>query len=165
MLELGSKAFALSLIADEVDNELPNINRTFLHDPSNFNFVHTPQGDLGTLLRDGRCLIGDPVGVDYLPLWGSENPKQGDFWRVQLSVNCDVSGPRYFTHDGIIVFMKSGEGPWQPETFFASRISKYRPGAWFDQPEPAEQEIYDIGKKALERADQPTPEKSPFTDH
>jgi hypothetical protein len=160
-MELGWQAFALSLIASEVDDEDKGVNLRFLHDVSNLNFVTTAQGKLGDLLKRGRCTLGDPVGVDYVPKLDDKQSDKGDFWRVQLSVNCNIAGPRYFTRDGIILFMKRGEEAWQPQSFFAHRIATYAPGSWFDHVDPKEQETWEIARKEFERAGLPT-SPSPF---
>jgi hypothetical protein len=149
-MELGWQAFALSLIQSEIDDEDKGANRRFLHDLSNFNFVETAQGKLGDLLRRGRCSLGDPVGLDYVPKLSAE--KDGDFFRLQLSVNCDIPGPRYFTHDGVILFVKRGAEAWQPQSFFAYRIANYSPSSWFDRVDPKEQEIFETARKVFERA-------------
>lgn len=155
-MELGWQAFALSLIASEVTDEVKGVNLRFLHDPTNFNFVTTAQGQLGDLLRRGRCTIGDPVGVDYLPKVDEKQTAKGDLWRVQLSVNCNIVGPRYFTRDGVIVFGKlEGQG-WEPQSFFAKRIATYAPGTWFDSADSKEQEMFRAGREVLERAGMPT---------
>ncbi|WP_316204205.1 nodulate formation efficiency C protein [Bradyrhizobium sp. SZCCHNS3051] len=146
-MELGWQALALSLIASEVTDEEAGANLRFLHDPANFNFVTTPQGKLGDLLRIGRCAIGDPVGVDYLPKLDEKQTEKGNLWRVQISVDCNIPGPRYFTHDGIIIFeMREGQ-EWEPQSFFAKRIASYSPGSWFDRAEPKEQEALDVARK------------------
>ncbi|UEM11250.1 hypothetical protein J4G43_042820 [Bradyrhizobium barranii subsp. barranii] len=54
-MELGWRAFALSLIAGEVSDDEKDVNLGFLHDPANFNFVTTAQGKLGNLLGHGRA--------------------------------------------------------------------------------------------------------------
>jgi hypothetical protein len=69
------------------------VNLLFLHDVS--NFVTTAQGNLGDLLGRGRCTIGDPVGLDYIPKLDDKEPDKGDFWRLQLSVNCNIAGSKY----------------------------------------------------------------------
>lgn len=149
-MELGWQAFALYLIQNEINDEDKGANRRFLHDLSNLNFVETAQGKLGDLLRRGKCSLGDPVYVDYVPKVGSD--KDGDFFRLQLSVNCNIPGPQYFTHDGVIVFQKRDTGVWQPQSFFARRIASYPPGTWFDLPDPKEQESFEAVRKAFERA-------------
>ncbi|WP_377830869.1 nodulate formation efficiency C protein (plasmid) [Bradyrhizobium lupini] len=154
-IELGWKAFALSLIASEVTDDEKGLNLRFLHDAANYNFVTTAQGKLGDVLRRGRCTIGDPVAVDYLPKVDEKQTK-GDLWRVQLSVNCNVPGPRYFTRDGIIIFEKREGQDWEPQSFFAKRIAAYAPGSWFDRDDPKEQEIFDATRKAFEGASAPT---------
>jgi hypothetical protein len=130
-MELGWQAFALSLIASEVTDEEKGPNLRFLHDLTNFNFVTTAQGELGDLLKRGRCTILEPVGVDYMPKVEGLPPDEGDFWRVQLSVNCDVAGPKYLTRDGAIVFTKRREDAWQPQSSLAHRVAKYPPSSWF----------------------------------
>lgn len=100
-MELGWRALALSLIASEVAAGDRHANLRFLHDPINFNFVTTPKGQLGDLLRQGRCTIGQPVGVDYIPK-GSDKPNEKrDLWRVLLIADCNISGPRYLTSPSI----------------------------------------------------------------
>lgn len=155
-MELGWQAFALSLIASEVTDEEKGVNLRFLHDPANFNFVSTGQGKLGDLLRRGRCTIGDPVGVDYLPRVDEKQTAKGDLWRVQLSVNCNIAGPRYFTHDGVVIFEKREGQEWEPQSFFAKRIATNAPGSWFDHADPKEQETFDAVRKAYEGAGIPT---------
>jgi hypothetical protein len=158
-MELGWQAYALSLIQSEIDDEEQGANRSFLHEVSNLNFVQTPQGRLGDLLKRGRCKLGDPVGVDYVPK--VQGIEQGDFFRLQLSVDCSIPGPTYFTHDGIIIFVKHGTEPWQPQSFFAHRIAANPPGSWFDRTDPKEQEIFETARKVLERSALPVP-SSPF---
>ncbi len=148
-MELGWQAFALSLIASEVNDEEKGVNLRFLHHPGNFNFVTTAQGKLGDLLKRGRCTIGDRVGVDYLPKLDEKQTAKGDLWRVQLSVNCDSPGPRYFTRDGVIIFEKPEGQDWEPQSFFAKRIASYPPGAWFDRADLKEQEVFDAARKVL----------------
>jgi len=131
-MQLGWQAFALSLIASEVGEDEKGANLRFLHDPANLNFVTTTQGKLGDLLKRGRCAIGDPVGVDYLPKADEKQAAKGDLWRVQISVDCAISGPRYFTHDGLIIFEKREGKAWEPQSFFAKRIATRAPGSWFD---------------------------------
>lgn len=133
-MELGWQAFALSLISSEIDDGEKGANLRFLHDVSNFNFVRTAQGNLGDLLKRGRCNILDPLGVEYVPKLDDKQTDKGDFWRVQVSVNCAIAGPRYFTRDGIIIFVKrSSNETWQPQSSFAHRIAINPPGAWFDR--------------------------------
>ena len=136
-MELGWQAFALSLIASEVsEEEEKNPNLRFMHDLSNFNFVTTAQGKLGDLLKRGRCAItNDPVHVTYLPP-NFKLPENGDFWHVQLQVNCDIPGPAYFTRGGVVLFDKRAKEDWQPASIFARRIANHPPGSWFERPEP-----------------------------
>ncbi|MGY4310456.1 hypothetical protein ACVIJ6_007761 [Bradyrhizobium sp. USDA 4369] len=154
-IELGWQAFALSLVASEVTDDEKEVNLRFLHDPLNYNFVTTAQGMLGDLLRRGRCAIGDPVAVDYLPKVSEKQIEKGDLWRVQLSVNCNIPGPRYFTRDGIVIFEKREGQDWEPQSFFAKRIATYAPGSWFDRPDSKEQETFDAARKAFEGAGVP----------
>ncbi|GLR91118.1 nodulate formation efficiency C protein [Bradyrhizobium iriomotense] len=149
-IELGWRAFALSLIADEKANNEKGVNRRFLHDPTNFNFVTTAQGKLGDLLRRGRCSIGDPVGVHYLPKLDDQPAAKGSLWRVELSVDCNVSGPSYFTRD-VIIFEKREGQDWEPQSFLAKRIDTYAPGSWFDLADPKDQEALEAARKALAR--------------
>ncbi|WGD50900.1 nodulate formation efficiency C protein [Bradyrhizobium sp. CB1650] len=139
-MELGWRAFALSLIAREVSDGERDANLGFLHDTTNFNFVTTKQGRLGDLLRQGRCTIVDPVGVDYLPKQNDKPTEKGDLWRVLLLVNCNIPGPRYFTHNGVITFEKSEGQDWEPQSSFAKRIAGFPPGSWFARMEPKERE-------------------------
>lgn len=143
VMELGWQAFAISTISDEMSDGGGRPNKSFLHDVKNPNFIDTAQGKLGDLLAAGNCTLGDPVGVDYLPQWGRDNPEKGDFWRVQLSVDCKIDGPRYFTHDGVILFRRHGTDPWRPYSFFAHRIVTSPPGAWFAQADSTESALMD----------------------
>ncbi|MCC8941012.1 nodulate formation efficiency C protein [Bradyrhizobium sp. Arg62] len=147
-MELGWRALALSLIASEVADGERDANLHFLHDPANFNFVTTPRGKLGNLLRRGRCTIVEPVGVDYLPKPKDKPTEKGDLWRVLLLVNCNIPGPRYFTHNGVITFEKSEGQNWEPQSFFAKRIAAFPPGSWFDRIEPKEREELEGARKA-----------------
>ncbi len=102
-MELGWQPFALSLIDGEVTDEEKNPNVRFLHDLSNFNFIVTAKGNLGDLLKLGRCAItDDPVSVSYAPKM-DDKPESGDYWHVQLQVNCDIPGPKYFTRGGVVL--------------------------------------------------------------
>lgn len=143
VMELGWQAFALSTIQNEVTDGDTRTNKAFLRDVRNLDFVDTAQGKLGELLAKGNCTLGDPVGVDYSPQWGRDKPEKGDFWRVQLSVDCRIDGPRYFTHDGMILFLKHGTGPWRPYSFFAHRIATSPPGSWFAQADATESALMD----------------------
>jgi hypothetical protein len=145
-MELGWRPFALSLIAREVADKYPQPNVTFLRDTSNYDFVTTAQGGLGDLLKKGRCTIGDSVSLDSVVL---PQASKDDLWRLQLSVDCKITGPSYFTRDGIIIFTKKNHDAWQPASFFARRIAKYPPGHWFEQEEPDEQRTFDAVRKAL----------------
>jgi hypothetical protein len=158
-MELGWQAFALSLIQGELDDDDKGANRRFLHDLSNLNFVQTDQGKLGDLLKRGRCTLGDPVGVDYVQKLSPD--KDGDFFRLQLSVNCDIPGPRYFTRDGVILFAKRDAEAWKPQSFFAHRIASYPPGSWFDRPDTKEQEFWETARKGFQGAGLPV-SGSPF---
>ncbi len=139
-IELGWHALALGLIASEVKDGERDANLRFLHDPSNFNFVTTTQGPLGDLLRQGRCTIVEPVGVDYLPKQKDKPTEKGDLWRVLLLVNCNIPGPRFYTHNGVITFEKSEGQDWEPQSSFAKRIAAFPPGSWFARMEPKERE-------------------------
>lgn len=156
-MELGWQPFALSLIDSEVTDEEKNPNVRFLHDLSNFNFVVTAKGKLGDLLRLGRCTItDDPVSVSYVPKVDDKQPGNGDYWHVQLQVNCDISGPKYFTRGGVVLFDKRVNEDWRPASFFARRIVTNAPGHWFDETDAQEQETFDAARKAFERAGIPT---------
>lgn len=96
--------FALSLIAREIADDYPHPNLTFLHDTSSYDFVVTAQGGLGDLLKKGRCTISDPVSLDYVVL--PKEMSKDDVWRLQISVNCEIAGPSYFTRDGVIFYAR-----------------------------------------------------------
>ncbi|BBC02239.1 MULTISPECIES: hypothetical protein [Bradyrhizobium] len=147
-IELGWRALALSLIASEVTDGERDANLHFLHDPANFNFVTTAQGKLGNLLRHGRCHIIEPVVVDYVSKPNAKPTEKGDLWRVLLLVNCNIPGPHYFTHNGVITFEKSEGQDWEPQSSFAKRIAAYPPGSWFDRIEPSEREAIERARKA-----------------
>ncbi|MEY9278851.1 nodulate formation efficiency C protein [Bradyrhizobium yuanmingense] len=92
-MELGWRAFALSLIAGEVTDGEKDVNLRFLHDQANFNFVTTAQGKLGNLLGHGRCTIVEPVFVDYFPKVDENQTTKGDLWRVLLWRTAIFRGP------------------------------------------------------------------------
>ncbi|MCP3402849.1 hypothetical protein [Bradyrhizobium sp. CCGB20] len=150
-MELGWQAVAVSLIADEVTNDENGVNRRFLHNPANFNFVTTAQGKLGTLLRRGRCTIGEPVQVHCSPKVDEQQTSEGDLWRVQLSVDCNVPGPSYFSRDGVIIFEKHEGHDWEPQSFFAKLIATYATGSWFDLAGPKDQEAFEADRKVLSK--------------
>jgi len=162
-MELGWQPFALSLIDSEVTDEENNPNVRFLHDLANFNFVVTAKGKLGDLLKLGGCAItDDPVSVSYAPKM-DDKPENGDYWHVQLQVNCDIPGPKYFTRGGVVLFDKRVKEHWRPASFFARRIAANDPGHWFDRADAQEQETFDAARKALERAGSSLNEaRSPF---
>ncbi|NOJ46053.1 nodulate formation efficiency C protein [Bradyrhizobium sp. WSM 1744] len=162
-MELGWQAFALSLIDSEVTDQEEGVNVRFMRDLSNFNFVTTAQGKLGEVLRRGRCSVtNDPVHVTYVPS-NFKQPELGDYWHIQLQVDCDIPGPTYFTRGGAVLFDKRAKEDWRPASLFARRIAAYAPGHWFDSADPQEQMIFDTAKKALERAGTPTKGlQSPF---
>jgi hypothetical protein len=162
-MELGWQPFALSLIDGEAIDDEKNPNLQFLHDLSNFNFVVTAKGKLGDLLRLGRCVItDDPVSVSYAPKM-DDKPESGDYWHVQLQVNCDIPGPKYFTRGGVVLFDKRVNEDWQPASFFARRIATNAPGHWFDHTDAQEEATYETARKALERAGSPLSKApSPF---
>jgi len=56
-------------------------------------------------------LIAREVADEY------PQPKD-DLWRLQLSVDCKITGPSYFTRGGIIIFTKKNHEAWQPASFF-----------------------------------------------
>jgi hypothetical protein len=147
IMELGWRPLALSLIAKEVADGYPQPDVAFLRDTSNYDFVITGQGPLGDLLNKGRCTIGNPVFLDYVVL--PEKTSRDDLWRLQFPVDCKITGPSYFTRDGIIIFTKKNHDVWQPASFFAHRIAKYSPGHWFEQAEPDEQRTVDAVRRAL----------------
>ncbi|MCP3471375.1 nodulate formation efficiency C protein [Bradyrhizobium sp. CCGUVB1N3] len=147
-MELGWRAFALSLLADEATSNETGVNRRFLLDPANFNFVTTAQGKLGDLLRRGRCIIGDGVKMDYLPMLDEQQTVKDGLWRVQLSVDCDVQGAGHSTRD-VIAFEKREGQDWEPQSFLAKRIATYAPESLFDFAEPKDQEAFEAARKAL----------------
>ncbi|MVT70256.1 nodulate formation efficiency C protein [Bradyrhizobium pachyrhizi] len=147
-IEIGWRAFALSLIADEIKDSEKDVNRRFLHDQANFNFVTTVQGKLGDLLRLGCCTIVDSVGVDYSPKVNEEQTTKGDSWCVVLLVNCNIPGPDFCIRHGVIAFEKREGQDWEAKSFFATRIAAFPPGSWFDCIEPNEHEGYTDGEKA-----------------
>jgi len=151
-MELGWRAFALSLIDSEAVDDEKGVNIGFLHDLSNFNFVTTAQGKLGDVLRRGRCTVThDPIQVSYMPS-KFKQAELGDYWHVELQVDCDTSGPSHFTRGGVVLFDKRAKEDWRPASFLARRIAAYAPGHWFDKIDPQERETFETAKKALSRA-------------
>ena len=142
-IDLGWQAFALSLVGDEVAEHVPNPNLIFLHDLTNFNFVTTPHGGLGDVLKKGRCKLGDPVSVDF----------DKDRYRVQLVVDCAIDGPTFFTRNGAITFERPVRSTnWVPASLFAKRIVEQPPGSWFEKGDPGEDANYQAIRAAIEKA-------------
>ena len=80
---------------------------------------------MGAQGKTAKPTVVNGINVDVvLP---NDAPKD-DLWRLQLSVDCKIAGPSYFTRDGIIIFTKKDHDAWQPASFFARRIAKYLPG-------------------------------------
>lgn len=131
-MDLGSQAFQIAMVQNDIDQGEKSPNKAFLIDLQSLNFIVTSQGRLGNLLESGHCVADDPISVEFTDTWGHSNQKSGQFWRIQASVNCHLSGPKYFTHGGIILFLKSGDGPIRPYSLFASRVASRKPGHWFD---------------------------------
>ena len=67
VMALGNTAFALSLIQDEVNDEVPGANRSYLENIANYNFVATPKGNLGDLLASGKCSVVNSTPLFYVP--------------------------------------------------------------------------------------------------
>ncbi|MCP3460348.1 nodulate formation efficiency C protein [Bradyrhizobium sp. CCGUVB23] len=144
-MELGWQAFALSLVADEATNKERGVNRHFLHDPATFDFVTTAQGKLGDLLRRGRCIIGEPVGVHYSPKVEEQQAAKGDLWRVELSVGCNLPGLGDFARDGVVIFEKHEGQDWEPQSFFGKLLATYAP----ELADPKDQEAFEGAQKPL----------------
>ncbi|WP_193374374.1 nodulate formation efficiency C protein [Bradyrhizobium liaoningense] len=146
-MELGWQAFALSLVVDEVANNERGVNRRFLHDPANFNFVTTAQGKLGDLLRRGRCTIGEPVGVHYSPKADDQQAAEDDLWHVELSVGCNVQG----LGDGAIIFERPKRQDWEPQSVFAKLFATSSPGSWFELAVPKDPEAFEPTRRTLQK--------------
>ncbi|WP_247365871.1 nodulate formation efficiency C protein [Bradyrhizobium sp. 156] len=146
-MELGWQAFALSLVSDEVTNKERGVKRRFLRDPASFNFVTTPQGKLGDLLRRGRCYIGEPVGMRYLSKVDEQQTGKGVLWRVELPVDCNTPGPSHVARDGVIIFEKREEQDWEPQSFFATLIAAYPPDSWSELSDPKDQQAVEGARK------------------
>lgn len=145
-MELGWQAFALSLVSDEVTNKERGVKRRFLRDPASFNFVTTPQGKLGDLLRRGRCYIGEPVGMRYLPKVDEQQTAKGALWRVELPVDCNTPGPSV-TRGGVIIYEKREEQDWEPQSSFATLIAAYPPESWSELADPKDNEAFEAARK------------------
>ncbi|MBP2435042.1 hypothetical protein ACVIW2_000125 [Bradyrhizobium huanghuaihaiense] len=75
----------------------------------------------------------------------------GGLWRVELSVDCNVPAPSYFTRDGIIILEKREGQDWEPQSFFAKLIATYAPGSWFKLADPKDQEAFEADRKVLSK--------------
>jgi hypothetical protein len=114
----------------------------------NLNFVQTPEGKLGDLLRAGGCIVQDPTYVYYMP--DLDGRMQDEFFRVQVSVDCKAQDHPYFTKNGLIEFdLRNGASEWRPLSFFATRLSKYAPDEWFSKDEPAEAAVFSLVREAV----------------
>ena len=50
------------------------------------------------------------------------------------------------------MFEKREGQDWERQSFFAERIATFAPGSWFDRADSKEQDVFETGRKALERA-------------
>ncbi len=124
-------------------------------DLSHLNFVATPQGPLGNLLARTGCVLRAPPTISFRRTLNPEDPRTGEIQLLQLTVDCDIIGPRYFTHGGLVLFLKDGASPWRPFSFLASRIARYSPGAWFIKPDPQERQAFKMVTDAVAKAGLP----------
>ena len=146
---LGSAAFNVSLLQNEVTTEVAEVNTGYLRDPLNYNFINTPNGKLGDLLSSGGCKIQDPSYIFYEP--DINEQKQDKAFFLKLIVNCNGNGPSYFMNDGYIaVKLNEGSAEWQPLSFFAQRIWDRPPPDWFKDQRTVERDVRSTVTKTLE---------------
>ena len=149
VMALGSAAFALSLIQDEVNDEVPGANRSYLRNIANYSFVATPKGNLGDLLAAGKCSVRNPTHVFYLS--DTDAREQDEAFYLKISVDCEGTGNIYFTHNGLVILqMKKGSTEWHPLSFFATRIWDHAPRDWFSGEEPVEHKVFGLVHKYLQ---------------
>ncbi|WP_439373123.1 hypothetical protein [Bradyrhizobium sp. DASA03120] len=105
----------------------------------------TAQDKLDDLLRHGRCIIGEPVGVHYSPKVDEQQAAKGDLWRVELSAGCNLAGLGDFARDGVVIFEKREGQAWEPQSFLAKLLATYA-SELTDQKDP---EAFEGAQKSL----------------
>jgi len=146
---LGSAAFAINEIEQDVDNEVRTANTLFLHDPKNLNFVQTPNGRLGDLLATAGCHIGEPLYV--WPVAAGFIDKGNGFVRFQATVDCPLSAvSNVYSQQGALIAMKLVDGAkdWLPTSFLAERLWRGKPGHWSDVDLPIEDQVIEVAMNA-----------------
>lgn len=159
LFALGSAAFAINAIQQDVDNEDPAANVKFLRDPKNLDFIDTPNGKLGDLLVAARCRLMNPTYL--LPVTAGWVDGEQGLIRLQVSVNCpsrtDVlkNPDDTYHYIGALIALKLPDGAkdWTPTSFLATRIWKGAPGHWADVKLPIEGQVFAAAKAAAALAD------------
>ena len=116
LFDLGSSAFAVDAIQNDVNEERPDANVKFLRDARNLNFVATPQGKLGDLLTAAKCRLANPTYVSRVIASFSASKKA--YVRLQATVNCPhdilklknpVEGIYTFNNALVVFLLTDGE--------------------------------------------------------
>lgn len=155
LFDLGSSAFAVDAIQNDVNEERADANVNFLRDPTNLNFVVTPQGKLGDLLAAAKCRLANPTYVSGVIASFSASGKA--YVQLQATVNCRydmfkfkdiVEGTYNFTNALVAFVLADGETEWVPASFLAARIWNGRSGHWAEVNLPVEQAVFGAAKAA-----------------
>jgi hypothetical protein len=156
LFDLGSSAFAVYTIQNDVNEARPDANIRFLRDPANLNFVPTPHGNFGDLLVAAKCRLANPTYLDRVvpPFSTAGKPHV----RIQATVNCAYSLSKLaalediYHHSGALIafLLQDGETEWEPASFLAARIWNGLPGHWDEVSLPIEQELLSVARGASE---------------
>ncbi len=127
-VELGSHALALELIQTEVDDEVRGANTRFLYDPKNLDYLKTEAGPLSDLFARSKCTPKTALhAAGFMPMHSPGNATDHDTWDFDTTVDCRMSGARYCTDGGALVFKRQDQGTWHPATACASVLVDREP--------------------------------------
>lgn len=113
-IDLGSKAFALELIQNEIISEVKAPNTRYLFDPKNLDWLKTDAGSLSELMARARCNPGVALhAAGFAPADASGNTTGRDEWTFDTSVKCKA-GPVYCADGGPIIFKRAEREVWKP---------------------------------------------------
>ncbi len=126
-IDLGSKAFALALIQNEIISEVKGPNTRYLFDPKNLDWLNTDAGALSNLLVRAQCTpVSALHAADYTPVDDHRNTTGRDEWSFDTSVKCRA-GPVYCADQGPLIFKRADRGTWQPASTCARLLVGQEP--------------------------------------
>lgn len=126
-IEFGSKAFAQTLIQNELSDEIKAPNTKFLFDPKNLDWLDTEAGPLSALLIRAQCHPTSGLFPAYY--WSKEERVRNSNlseWSFKATIDCK-KGPVYCAHDGPLLFDRNGTRPWQAASTCAKLLVGEQP--------------------------------------